>query len=273
MQPRLQIKSPLQEPGAYPIVKRGRDLKHLSFTVIQLASALREYVTDSGDEELAVDFYPGQVRVEVDSPGGSLVRETQLRRSLKEPGEMLYVPAGSRLKITLLSSAARVSIAGAAGKPGGKPVFIARDQVVSRQVGKNNWVRTVHTYIAGNVDAAHLIAGETVNEPGNWSSSPPHKHDRHQPPTEVPMEEVYFFQVEPRGGFGLMRVYTDPADPRPFDCAYTVEDGDTVLIPRGYHPVAAFPGYTLNYTWALAGEGRIYGAWSDDPRHAWIKDS
>jgi 5-deoxy-glucuronate isomerase len=85
------------------------------------------------------------------------------------------------------------------------------------------------------------------------------------------MEEVYYFQVEPKQGFGFMRVYSDPADPDPFDRAYAVEHGDTVLIPRGYHPVVACPGYTLNYTWVLAGEGRTYGAWSDDPRHAWIK--
>ena len=200
MQPNLQIKSPLREPGVYPLVKRGRDLKHLSFTVLQLGGALREYSTESGEEELAVDFYPGSVRVEVDSAGGSLVRETRLRRSLKEAGEMLYVPAGARLKITLLSDAARISLSGALGKPGCKPVFISYDQVVSKQVGKNNWVRTVHTHIADNVDAAHLIVGETVNEPGNWSSSPPHKHDRHAPPSEVPMEEVYFFQVEPKNG-------------------------------------------------------------------------
>jgi 5-deoxy-glucuronate isomerase len=50
-----------------------------------------------------------------------------------------------------------------------------------------------------------------------------------------------------------------------------VEHGDTVLIPRGYHPVVACPGYALNYTWVLAGEGRTYGAWSDDPKHSWIK--
>ena len=85
------------------------------------------------------------------------------------------------------------------------------------------------------------------------------------------MEEVYYFQVETRQGFGFMRVYTDPSDPQPFDNAYPVEHGDTVLIPRGYHPVVACPGYALNYTWVLAGEGRTYGAWSDDPRHAWIK--
>ena len=45
-----------------------------------------------------------------------------------------------------------------------------------------------------------------------------------------------------------MRIYCDPADPEPFDYADAVEDGDTVMIPRGYHPVVAFPAYTLNYT-------------------------
>jgi 5-deoxy-glucuronate isomerase len=273
MQPNLLAKSPLREPGVYPIVKRGSGLKHLSFTVVQMGPALREYSAESGEEELALDFYPGQVRVEAQSPQGNIERTTRLRRSLKEVGEMLYLPSGSRFRITLLSDNARVGIAGALGKPGVPPVFISQDQVMSKKVGKPSWLRTVHTHIGDNVNAAHLIVGETVNDPGNWSSSPPHKHDRHAPPAEVPMEEVYFFQVEPRGGFGFMRVYTDPADPEPFDCVYTVEDGDTVLIPKGYHPVAAFPGYTLNYTWALAGEGRVYGAWTDDPRHTWIKDN
>ncbi|MBI3665325.1 MAG: 5-deoxy-glucuronate isomerase, partial [Acidobacteria bacterium] len=267
MNPQLQIKSPIRGPGVYPIVQRGRELKHLSFTVVELGGALHEYIAASGEEELAVAFYPGAVRVEVESHSGSLVRETRPRRSLQEAGEMLYVPAGSKLKITLLSETARVSLSGARGKPGARPIFISVAQAVTRQVGKKSWRRTVYTHIADNVDAAHLIMGETVNEPGSWSSSPPHKHDRYAPPAEVPMEEVYFFQMEPRSGFGFIRVYTDPADPNPFDCAYTVEDGDTVLIPKGYHPVVAFPGYTLNYTWALAGEGRTYGAWTEDPRH------
>ena len=86
------------------------------------------------------------------------------------------------------------------------------------------------------------------------------------------MEEVYFFQPEPKEGFGFMRVYTAAGDKDPFDLSFAVEDGDTVIIPRGYHPVVAFPGYTLNYTWALAGEGRTYGAWSDDPKYSWIKN-
>ncbi len=272
MNPQLQIKSPLRGPGVHPIVRRGRQLRHLSFTVVELGPGLREHSFETGDEEVAVDFYSGSVQVEVDSPAGSVSRETTRRSSLQDAGEMLYAPPGSKVKLSLRDDSARLSVAGALGKPGTRPVFVSRDQVVTRQVGKKSWTRTVHTSIADNVEAARLIVGETVNDPGSWSSSPPHKHDRQNPPSEVPMEEVYYFQVEPRGGFGFMRVYTDPADPAPFDCACTVEDGDTVLIPRGYHPVVAFPGYTLHYTWALAGEGRTYGAWSEDPRHAWIKD-
>lgn len=269
----LHTKSPLNGPGIYPIVKRGRDLKHVSFQVVELGGSLKEFATESGEEELAVDFCSGSVRLEVRSSGGDFTAETRPRQSIQDVGEMLYVPAGCEVKTTLLGDSARIGIAGAAGKPGATPAFISQDQVVSKQVGRGNWQRTVHTYIADNVDAAHLIVGETVNAPGSWSSCPPHKHDRHNPPSEVPMEEVYFFQVEPREGFGFMRVYSDPSDAEPFDYAYTVQDGDTVIIPRGYHPVVAFPGYLLSYTWALAGEGRTYGAWSDDPRHAWIKEA
>ena len=270
----LHTKSPLKGPGIYPIVERGKQLRHLSFGVLELGGSLREFSTASGEEELAVDFYSGAVRIEVRSSAGDLTMETQPRSSLREAGDMLYVPAGANLRVTLLSDAARLSLSGAAGKPGVPARFISRDQAVTQQVGRGNWRRTVHTHIADNVDAAHLIVGETVNEPGAWSSCPPHKHDRHNPPAEVPMEEVYFFQLEPRDGFGFMRVYSDPDDEREaFDQAIAVQDGDTVMIPRGYHPVSAFPGYTLNYTWALAGEGRKYGAWSDDPRYAWIKQS
>src|SRR5437867_7354451 len=139
MNPELQIKSPLRGPGVYPIVQRGKGLKHLSFTIVELGSNLREFATESGDEELAVDFYPGAVRVEVESPAGNLARDTRHRGSLKEPAEMLYVPPGSKVKITLRSDSARVSLAGAAGKPGAKPVFVSGDQVVSKQVGKKTW--------------------------------------------------------------------------------------------------------------------------------------
>ncbi len=265
---KLHIKSPGDSPGVYQVATRGKDLKYLSFQIVELGGHLREHAFESGDDELSLDFYTGPVQVDVEAAGSRWNTQVPARSSIAQGGPMVYVPPGSKVKLTALNGSARVTVGAALGEPGATPGVCP---AVPRNVGKDNWTRTVFTHIADNVPAAHLICGETVNHPGGWSSCPPHKHDRFAPPAEVPMEEVYYFQVEPKQGFGFMRVYTDPADPDPFDESYAVEHGDTVLIPRGYHPVVACPGYTLNYTWILAGEGRTYGAWSDDPKHAWIK--
>ena len=265
---KLHIKSPGDAPGVYQVARRGKDLKYLSFQIVELGGKFREHAFESGDEELSLDFYTGPAQVDIESAEGRWSTQVPARSSIAEGGPMVYVPPASKVKLTALNGSSRITVGGALGKPGVAPGIYP---AASKNVGKDNWTRTVFTHIADNVAAAHLICGETVNQPGGWSSCPPHKHDRFAPPAEVPMEEVYYFQVEPKQGFGFMRVYTDPADADPFDESYAVQHGDTVLIPRGYHPVVACPGYTLNYTWILAGEGRTYGAWSDDPKHAWIK--
>jgi 5-deoxy-glucuronate isomerase len=265
---RLQIKSPGAQPGAYQIARRGEEMKYLSFSFVELGTGYREHVFETGEEEVSLDFYTGAVEVQADGWRA----EIPARASIREAGSMVYLPPGLRVTLKALEAEARITIGGALGKPGGAgPLWIPPDQAVTKKVGKDNFTRTVFTHIADNVDAARLICGETLNEPGGWSSCPPHKHDAWNAPHEVPMEEIYYFQMDPAQGFGFMRVYTHEGAADPFDHAYPVEHGDTVLIPRGYHPVAACPGYALNYTWILAGEGRTYGAWADDPKHAWIR--
>ncbi len=267
------LKSPGDAPGYYPLVKRGKDLKYLSFSILELGGSLKEFTVDSGEEELSLDFYTGPVGIEVESPSGMWETEIAARKSVAEAAPMVYIPSGSKVHFKSLNGSARVTIGGAEGKAGVKPEKVEGPAIVVKNVGKDNWTRSVFTHIADNIPAAHLICGETVNHPGGWSSCPPHKHDVFNAPQEVPMEEVYYFQLEPKQGFGFQRVYSRADDAEPFDHAYAVEHGDTVLIPRGYHPVVACPGYTLNYTWILGGEGRTYGAWSDDPKHTWIKNT
>jgi 5-deoxy-glucuronate isomerase len=269
----LHLKSPGEAPGLYPLVTRGKQLKYLSFSILELGGNFKEYAFESGEEELSLDFYSGPVDIHVEGKSGRWQTEIGARESVTEAAPMVYIPSGSKVRIRSTDDSAKVTIGGALGKQGGRPVKIDGPAIVSKTVGKDNWERSVFTHIADNIDAARLICGETLNRPGGWSSCPPHKHDRFNAPAEVPMEEIYYFQVEPKQGFGFMRVYTEPTDADPFDVSYAVEHGDTVLIPRGYHPVVACPGYALNYTWILAGEGRTYGAWSDDPKHSWIKSA
>jgi 5-deoxy-glucuronate isomerase len=267
----LHIPSPGEAPGIYPLVTRGRELKHLSFTVVELGGDLAEHAFDTGDEEVTLNFFTGPVRVDAEGASGAWGTDIPARPSLQQPHQSVFLPPATRVRLRRTGGAARITVSGALGKPGGQPTLIAGADVMVTPTGKDAFERSVYTYVADNIDAAHLIVGETVSRSGGWTSCPPHKHDRFRGATEVPMEEFYYFQVDPGQGFGFMRVYTDPDDADAFSQAYVVQQGDTVLVPRGYHPVASCPGYRLTYLWVLAGEGRTYGAWSDDPRHSWIK--
>ncbi len=188
------------------------------------------------------------------------------------PPVMLYVPPKSSYEITPATETLDAGLFSAPSKASTPPALVEGLDVEAKQVGRDNWRRTVYSALRENVPAERLLAGETLNPPGNWSSYPPHKHDRKNPPNEAVMEEIYFFRVKPAQGYGFIWTYTAPGDSEGFSNVFVVEDGDTVLLPKGYHPVVAAPGYALHYTWVLAGEERRYGAWADDPRHAWVRN-
>jgi 5-deoxy-glucuronate isomerase len=118
--------------------------------------------------------------------------------------------------------------------------------------GAGAFARTVRTYLADGP----LIAGETINPPGGWSSYPPHRHDDY--------EEAYLYRFEPRGGFGLAAQYDESAAE-----SSVVRDGDVTRIRSGYHPVVAAPGYAMAYVWALAGDVDAFSP-ALDPAHSWV---
>ena len=81
--------------------------------------------------------------------------------------------------------------------------------------------------------ADSLLVVEVVTPAGNWSSYPPHKHDRDTLPAESLLEETYYHRLNPPQGYGVQRVYTDD---RSLDETMSFADRDVVLVPRGYHP-------------------------------------
>lgn len=113
--------------------------------------------------------------------------------------------------------------------------LIAPDEVVEARRGEGPNARTVRTYLP----EGEIIAGETINEPGGWSSYPPHRHEH---------EEVYLYRFDHPGGFGVAIEYDEECDR-----ARRVFDGTVQRIEGGYHPVVAAPGYTMAYVWALGG--------------------
>jgi len=133
--------------------------------------------------------------------------------------------------------------------------------------GGENATRQINHILKPEFPAQRLLLVEVYTPGGNWSSYPPHKHDIHNPPDEVDLEELYYYKVDRPEGYAIQRVYT--ADGR-LDQTLTVRDGELVLVPEGYHPVVAAHGYNVYYLNALAGSARSMAA-SDDPNYAWVR--
>ena len=200
----------------------------------------------------------GEVRVD-----GQTYRLPARASVFDDPPSAVYAPPGSTLE------AGGPLLAGlflAAAEPEGAPAAYAVQpgDVTAVARGSGNFAREVRDIVPAARPGLRLLVGETLNPPGNWSSSPPHKHDRDAPPEEAKLEEVYLFRIDPLQGFGLQLSYNG-AEER----AFPVRDLDAVAIPSGYHPVVAAPGYRLYYLWGLAGTGREL-RWFPDPDHAWV---
>jgi len=135
--------------------------------------------------------------------------------------------------------------------------------------GAGNATRQINKIIQPEFEAHRLLIVEVYTPSGNWSSYPPHKHDVHNPPAEVKLEEFYYYRIDRPEGYAVQKVYT--RDHR-IDETLTVRDGDLVLIPEGYHPVVAAHGYNVYYLNLLAGSARSMAA-SDDPDYQWVRES
>jgi len=135
--------------------------------------------------------------------------------------------------------------------------------------GGGNATRQINKIFKPEFPAHRLLLVEVYTPSGNWSSYPPHKHDVHNPPAEVDLEEIYYYRVSQPEGYAIQRVYTP--DGR-IDATLTVRDGEMVLIPEGYHPVVAAHGYDVYYLNALAGSARSMAA-VDDPDYAWVRNT
>jgi len=182
-----------------------------------------------------------------------------------ERATALYLPPGVELTATAETPLEAVLISTPA-PAGGSPALVSPNGVRVNARGRGSYAREVHDIFVTDPHVRRLMVGETFNPPGHWSSYPPHKHDgRDGEPT---LEEVYYFTIDPAQGFGQQMLYTNDGE----SVTHAVRDGDAVLLPYGYHPVSAPPGYRVCYLWGMAGEQRKL-ALHEDPAHTWIHDA
>jgi 5-deoxy-glucuronate isomerase len=149
------------------------------------------------------------------------------------------------------------------------PKLITPSDVVSSLRGGGNVSRQIVDVIRPDFPADKLVVVEVYTPGGNWSSYPPHKHDVHNPPKEVDLDEIYYYRIQQPEGFAFQHLYSGD---RSSELTLRPKDGDVVLVRSGYHPVVAGPGYNVYYLNFLAGSSRTLAV-TEDASHVWIRDT
>ncbi|MGA7623002.1 MAG: 5-deoxy-glucuronate isomerase [Candidatus Acidiferrales bacterium] len=180
----------------------------------------------------------------------------------------LYLPAGNAATFTA-ESVCEIAECRVPSEAQLQAKLITPGEVVSSLRGGGNASRQIVDIITPQFPADKLMAIEVYTPGGNWSSYPPHKHDVHNPPGEVDLDEIYYYRIGQPGGFAFQHLYSSKHGK---DQTLKPADGDTVLVHSGYHPVVAGPGYDVYYLNFLAGSSRALAV-TEDPDHVWIRST
>jgi 5-deoxy-glucuronate isomerase len=180
----------------------------------------------------------------------------------------VYLPAQNQISFTA-GTACEIAECRVPSTARLEPRLISPSDVVSSLRGGGNASRQIIDIMPPAFPADRLMVIEVYTPGGNWSSYPPHKHDVHNPPAEVDLDEIYYYRIQQPNGFALQHLYPDQNA-----AAHTVEarDGDAVLVRSGFHPVVAGPGYDVYYLNFLAGSSRALSV-TEDSRHDWIRST
>tara|TARA_B100001964_G_scaffold233649_1_gene291221 strand:- start:90 stop:977 length:888 start_codon:yes stop_codon:yes gene_type:complete len=232
----------------------------------------------TGNNELAFVNLTGRYRVE--SSRGQWTGIGGRNTVFESAAHALYLPRNTEFTVTA-EQPGEFAVAWVPATQDHDPWLIQPEQVASGIRGGDNVSRQINDLLPPESPVEKLVLVEVYTPSGNWSSYPPHKHDRHIEDQhgkliEADLEEVYFYKIDRPEGYAYQRIYTDHNSPihqagNPIDALIRAEDNTAVLVPEGYHPVVSAPGYTTYYLNVLAGSAQSL-ANQDDPQFTWVKE-
>jgi 5-deoxy-glucuronate isomerase len=227
--------------------------RHVGFEMFRLQQGQRLQRRTVG-EEACVVVLAGRCGA---SAGRRTWPEVGGRRSVFDGlPHALYVPVETEYALEAITPSVEVAVGtGPVATPrhDREPRLITPDDVRVSARGAGYMERTIHDILMEDQPADTLLVTEVLTPGGHWSSYPPHKHDTDDPPRETYLEELYYHRLRRATGWAVQRVYTRDGA---LDATMAFRDGDCVLVPRGYHPVSAAPGYELYYLNIMAGPVR-----------------
>ena len=189
------------EAGAPP---QSYGFQLLSFAVRKLKPG-EAFDGDTGNRELALVLLGGSCSVA--SSRGEWKRIGRRPNVFSGMPYALYLPIDTRFTVTAHDDCDLALCYCRAEEPHA-PALITPDDIEIEIRGAGNATRQINKIIRPEFAAHRLLVVEVYTPGGNWSSYPPHKHDLHDPPAEVDLEEIYYYRVNRPEGYAIQKVYT-----------------------------------------------------------------
>ncbi len=222
------------------VTPQNSTMRHLAYARIRLNGSQPSVAFSNGNRESGLICLSGKAEVKT---GGD---EFELGQY-----DAVYIPRDSTIEVSTTSETDIAEFS--SDVEGTYPLQIVRyaeaskDPSLKFSTGGPGSSRQLNMMIAKNVEAGRLIAGLTHSDPGNWTSWPPHEHEKM-------LEEMYVYCDMPEPAYGIQLVYNDTQYP---ELVTVVRDGDAVLMPSGYHPNVSVPGHRIGFLWAMAAHREV----------------
>ncbi len=244
---------------------------YLHFSVRRMQSG-QTWEFDTAENELALVVLSGVGTVQ--SSRGSFPHLGRRPDVFSGMPYSLYLPWRTRFTVQAVSKELEIAYAWCPTDQDHPPRLVTPVEVEVEIRGGENATRQINKMLPPGFDCQRLVAVEVYTPSGNWSSYPPHKHDvnrldKNGSLLEADLEEIYFYKFNRPEGYAYQRVYT--GDGR-LDELMLVHENQLVMVPEGYHPVVAAPGYSAYYLNFLAGGVQSLAA-TDDPQYTWVKST
>lgn len=235
--------------------------------ILELAAGAGTEVA-TGASEFVVLPLAGSCRVEVDGSNFDIEGRDSVFSGISG---FAYVPINSEFRVTSVGGG-QIALCAAQATRRIDAYVVPAEAIAVEVRGGGAATRQINNFLSADQwEADKLIAVEVITPEGGWSSYPPHKHDE-MSEVEVALEEIYYFKIAGKHGTGFFTCYTLDGS---INETVTVRDGDTFLVPRGFHgPAAATPGHHMYYLNVMAGPSpeRVW-RFCDDPVHAWARSA
>ncbi|MBY0052164.1 5-deoxy-glucuronate isomerase [Brevibacillus agri] len=254
---------PNQEKSVVKVTPESANWGYVGFEVYTLAKG-DKISMDTGEQEVCIVLLSGYANARTKQQEWNNIGQ-RMHIFEEIPPYAVYVPSGDQYEVEALTDA-EIAVCTAPGKGTYEARLIAPKDIRVDMRGSGKTLRRIHNILPEDQPADSLLIVEVYTPNGNWSSYPPHKHDQENLPNEAYLEETYYHRIKQANGFALQRVYTDD---RSLNETMVVKDGDVVLVPKGYHPVSAPPGYDLYYLNTMAGPVRTW-KFTNDADHEWM---